>query len=367
MGLARRFGLFFFALMHEFWPSSGFHLLRRDAHGWLQPTDAYWRMLLGRPELVPLPESCPAEQALHAALVAQPLRPVAESELDALQDPDTRDNLALFLRWRDALQQAGSLEAFYLDMFRQGPIRLPPLFIDLVAWAIVRNVLGDTTDAREVRAAELLFRQQRVAVQGGRVLAGDRETLDLLSETAGLGDMGRLLVQGGAPLQALQLPVLDVHNAPHYLEAAERFQYLFDLTHQLTQDLGHGLVFQLTQALSGLTALAAVLERWVAHFLGVAVRIEPAQQISDPAWRWHIGLDGESTTILNDLYQDQPVDADRMARLVSLFRLDFADPAEMRADVAGRPVYLGLAMNADGVLRLKPQNLLLNLPLARTV
>jgi len=36
----------------------------------------------------------------------------------------------------------------------------------------------------------------------------------------------------------------------------------------------------------------------------------------------------------------------------------------VRADVAGRPVYLGLAMNADGVLRLKPQNLLLNLPLA---
>ena len=38
----------------------------------------------------------------------------------------------------------------------------------------------------------------------------------------------------------------------------------------------------------------------------------------------------------------------------------------MRADVAGRPVYLGLAMTADRLLRVKPQNLLLNLPLARS-
>jgi len=33
--------------------------------------------------------------------------------------------------------------------------------------------------------------------------------------------------------------------------------------------------------------------------------------------------------------------------------------------VAGRPVYLGMAMNAKGKLRLKPQNLLVNLPLVR--
>jgi hypothetical protein len=30
-------------------------------------------------------------------------------------------------------------------------------------------------------------------------------------------------------------------------------------------------------------------------------------------------------------------------------------------------VYLGLAMAADGLVKLKPQNLLLNLPLARPV
>ena len=80
-------------------------------------------------------------------------------------------------------------------------------------------------------------------------------------------------------------------------------------------------------------------------------------------WRWHVGLDAEANALLNDLYEDRPVDDERSARLLSLFKLTFADPAEMRADVAGRPVYLGMAMNADGLLRLKPQNLLTNLPL----
>ena len=37
----------------------------------------------------------------------------------------------------------------------------------------------------------------------------------------------------------------------------------------------------------------------------------------------------------------------------------------MRAAIAGRPVYLAMAMNESNVLKLKPQNLLLNLPLAR--
>jgi hypothetical protein len=138
---------------------------------------------------------------------------------------------------------------------------------------------------------------------------------------------------------------------------------LLDLTHEVTNDLSHGLVFTLTRARSGLKALAGVLQLWVQHFLGVAVTIRPLQKIEDEAWRWHVGLDAESTAILNDLYEDRPVQPDRMQRLVSLFRLEFVNPAEMRADVAGKPVYLGLSMDAGKVLRLKPQNLLINLPL----
>jgi hypothetical protein len=37
----------------------------------------------------------------------------------------------------------------------------------------------------------------------------------------------------------------------------------------------------------------------------------------------------------------------------------------MLADVRGKPVYLAMAVDADQRLKLKPQNLLLNLPLAK--
>ena len=52
-----------------------------------------------------------------------------------------------------------------------------------------------------------------------------------------------------------------------------------------------------------------------------------------------------------------------MTRLLSLFRLAVADKGAVIDEMAGRPVYLGLAMDRQGKLRLKPQNLLLNLPL----
>jgi hypothetical protein len=42
--------------------------------------------------------------------------------------------------------------------------------------------------------------------------------------------------------------------------------------------------------------------------------------------------------------------------------MQFADPTAMRRDIAGRTVYLALSVDAEQVLRMKPQNLLLNLP-----
>jgi hypothetical protein len=292
---------------------------------------------------------------------------VAPQELSALADDDARENYAVFLRFRDALVNAGTLEAYYLQLMRSGSVNVPAVFIDAVVQALLRNLLDDCNDAFEARAAEMLFRPQRITLHEGQMLAGDRATLDMFNETAGLGDMGRLLLESGALQPRIEMQVLGADNALQYWQGSERHQFLLDLTHELKQDLSHGLTFRMTSARSGLKALARVLERWVAHLLGVQVQIEPVHQITDSAWRWHVGLDVESTAILNDLYQDRPVDDERMARLVSLFTLTFADPAEMRADVAGKPVYLGLATDAQGLVRIKPQNLLLNLPLATQV
>lgn len=344
--------------------------LQCNERGWLLPDDGYLRLFLARPELAPLPESCPAELALHAALVDSPSRPVAPGEVLALQDADARDSYTLFLRFRDGLLAAGSLEAYYLSLFTAGGtghINIPPLFVDWLAQAITHGLLTDSTDAYEVRAGELLYRSQRISSEGGQVLSGDRETIDMLNETGGLGDFGRFLAEAKAPLRSIKLQVLTDDNAPDYWQSGGRHAFLLDLTHEVSNDLSHGLVFTMTRARSGLKALAGVLQKWVQHFLGVAVTIRPLQKVDDAAWRWHVGLDAQASALLNDLYEGRDVAPERMQRLISLFRLDFANPREMRADVAGKPVYLGLMMDAEGVLRLKPQNLLVNLPLRQPV
>jgi Family of unknown function (DUF6352) len=352
------------------WAACGHHLLQPNAKGWLTPTDAYWRLWLERPELALVQASCPAEQALHAALVQAPCRAVTEQDLLALQDDDARANYRLFTGFRDAVQLAGSLEAAYIGFFKAGAIQIPPLFLDLLVQAIVCQLLQDEHDPWLWRAAELLFRRQRISVQDGRVLSGDSAVLDLLNETGGLGAMGRLLMQGGAAVPVVHIEVLSPDSAPRYwqrLRGAGRFNFVLDLTHEVRNELPHGLTLTMTRSQSGLKALAQVLQRWVRHFLGVDVQIQPESRVEDPAWRWHLGLDVESTQLLNDLYRGDEVAPERQQRLVSLFRLTFAEPQVVQPDVRGKPVYLGLAMAADGQLKLKPQNLLLNLPLAAPV
>ena len=348
--------------MHDFWPDSGYLHLERTPAGWLRPTDAYLRHLVDSlGELALVEESDSAEIALHRALCETPSRVVGDEELAALQDPDARANYRMFLAFRDALLAAGTLEAYYLGVMRSGRITTPPLLIDRVVAAIVRHLLDASGDSYEARAGELLFRAQQLTIANGRMLAADRETLQ--RRTPGPGVLGALI--GGAGLAASsELDVLSNENAVEYWTRSADHDFVLDLTHELTVALDQGLNFKLTRARSGLKALSGVLEKWVGHLLGAAVSITPLAAIDDSAWRWHIGLDADSMALLNDLYEDRPVDDERMQRLVSLFRLEFAVPAEARADLVGKPVYLGLAMDARSTLKLKPQNLLLNLPLA---
>ena len=367
----------------DLWPACGATWLEPDAQGWLAPTPDYFRAWLTRPELELVPESCRAEAALHRSLSTDPLRPVREAEFAAVKDDDVRSNYRHFIALRDGLVKARTLQGWLLALWRGGNQGTPPVFIAQVVQAVVRQLLvggpraaDEGADAVTARAAELLFREQRVSRHEGRWFAGDRATLDLERETHGFGDLGRLLAQAQQPLRAAEMQVLQAGNAQAYWAEATRTPrsgsaalarhgFLLDLTHTIEQDLGHNLVFRLTQARSGLQGLAVVLQRWVQHLLGVEVTITPLEKIDDPQWRWHVGLDVESTALLNDLYEDQPVDSERLQRLISLFKLDFADPRDMAAAVAGKPVYLGLMASPDMLLRVKPQNLLLSLPLAQ--
>jgi hypothetical protein len=332
----------------DFWPNSGYHLLSTNDAGHLAVTDAFLRAYLQRPEIAPIEESCDAERALHGALMANPREAVGDARIDAMADADARDNYRVVLDFRDRLVAAGTIEACYLDIFRSGGVNIPPLFIDQMAHVVARRVIDGTDDPFRARAAELLFREQTVTLKDGAVLLGDAETVEMLASTAGMGSLGKLVVDSGAQARQIDMDVLLSETADIYWDRNERYDTVLDITF----------------ARPGLDALCRVLEGWVRHFLQAEISIQPIQEINDDKWVWHLGLDAEASSLLNDLYEGVDVDDARMGRLLSLFRLDFKDPNQMAADLRGRPIYLALCMTPDNRVRVKPQNLLVNLPLA---
>jgi uncharacterized protein DUF6352 len=334
----------------DFWRNSGFHLLQRDAAGRLRVTDDFLRAYLLRPEIRPVEESGPDEIALHEALMDDPRRDTSDAELARIEDADARDNYRVLLSFLGRLRRAASVEACYAGIFSGGNVAVPPLFLDQLAQIILRNILEGCEDPLEARAAEIFYREQKANTEEGVVMLADLETVEMHASGGAYGSLGRLIVEAQAPLAAVNLDVLDSENAAMYW----------------LRDQRHDFVISLNVGRAANKAFCRVLEKWVRHFFDVEVRVEGLRAIEDRGWAWHLGLDAESTAVLNDLWRAEEVEPGRMRRVLSLFRLDFADPAAMRPDVAGRPVYLALSMDESSVVRMKPQNLLLNLPLAQT-
>jgi hypothetical protein len=291
-------------------------------------------------------ESCDAERRLHAGLMASPRRAVAEAEIEALADADARHNYRTLLGFRDRLLAAGTVEGCYMGLFK-GAIDVPPLFIGQLVHVILRNLLEGCDDPLRLRAAELFFREQQATLQDGHVLLADLETVQMHAAGSRYGSIGRLIVEAQGSLGKVDLDVLDRANAALYWERESR----------------HDTVISLTYGRAALDALCRVIEAWVAHFHGLRVAVKPVRRIEESRWAWHIGLDAESTAILNELWSGAQVEQGRMRNILALFSLQFEEPAAMRADIAGRTVYLALSANAGQEVRMKPQNLLTSLPL----
>jgi hypothetical protein len=336
--------------MHDYWRHCGYNLLDKTPDGHLVVTDDFLRSLLERPELAPVAESCESEIALHERLLAQPRAELDMQQLAALSDDDARSNYGIWLRFRQRLLAHPTLEASYMALFQGEGVDVPPVFVHQLTQILLRHTMGGAAGAMQVRAAETLFRPQRISVQeDGQVMAADEETVERHAISANFGAIGELLKQGGAALRTAELDVLREDNADVYW----------------ARDQNHDLVVSLNHGQPALEALCRVLEGWVRHFLGTAVRVEVARSIDDDNWVWHVGLDAQASAVLNDLYQGLDVSEERMAAMLSLFRLEFEEPTVMRPEIAGSPVYLAMAMDSGRRLKLKPQNLLLNLPLAR--
>ena len=336
--------------MSNYWPNSAYQTLLTSPDGQLLVTDDFLRTYLQRPELSLVPESCAAEQALHQRLTENPRTEITEQDIAAMADEDIQENYRVWLRYRTRLLAASSLEGFYMSLFKGDGVDVPPLFVMQLAQIFVRHILGDDAHPLEVRMGEIFFRTQKITVlEDSIVMAADEE---VVARNAQAGESGNImdLLKGKSMLtKSADLDVLYEDNAAEYWTRNEDFDFAVQL------NFGH----------EPINHFCRVLEKWIKHFLGVSVRITPMQQISDPKWSWHVGLDAAATEILNKLYNKELLEADELEKVICLFRLDFIDETAVTKVQQGKPVYLAIAMNDQQQLKLKPQNLLFNLPLAR--
>ena len=329
--------------MREFWVSSGHHLTHRTEGGGLAITDELLLAYLARPELMPPDEACVAERDLHAALMKEPRRMVTAQQIEAIADADARENWTFMLAFRDRLLAAPSVEAAYLGLVRQGGGPIPPLFLNHLTHLILRNALDGCQDPHVLRAAELFFRPQRASLQDGSVLLADAELIG--EHELGKTQSPLVAMLGKEPVS--DLDVLGDENAWTYWSRSDAFTMALNLGSNARSREG----------------LARVIEVWIAHLLGVDTKVEPVARIEDRDWRWFVGLDAEGTRIGNALWSGENVDAEA-SRVIALFRLAFAAGTPLEPNAAGHPVYLLLAMDPDKMVRLKPQNLVMGLPLA---
>ncbi len=331
----------------DFWVASGHHLCDRDEAGRVVPTPDLWRAFLARPELVPPEEACAAERALHESLLADPLRAVTPAEIGTLADRDAQENYSVFLRFRDRVLAQPTLEAAWLALFREGVEGVPPLFLQMLTHLVARAALDGVGDPFTLRAAELFFRPQRAAIHQGALLLADEEVVEMRAADGGFGALGHLLVEAGAPPREVELDVLSEDNAHLYHGRSDAHDFALDIA----------------EGRAGQAGLARALERFIAHVVGEEVTITPVPIIEDRDWSWHVGLDAEATSIANDLWNGRKVAQERLARILWLGVLDFADATRVLPRMAGRKVYLALAMDGAKRVRMKPQNLATGLPL----
>jgi Family of unknown function (DUF6352) len=328
---------------HDFWVSSGHLLLQRDESGHLLVTDAFIKAFYARPEVMPPPEACDAERALHTRLMIAPSDPVAASEIEIITDPDARENWSMLIAFRDHLISSRTLEGAYLGLVKTGMGRTPPLFINQLVHAILRNALDEVDNAFVLRTAEFFFRAQRLTVNDGALLLADEETVD-----------GSKTDHHASPLVSMfgeqavkDLDVLMGENAQGYKARSDAFDMVIDFGFDK----------------EARTALGEVIRRWIVHLTGLEPAVRPVATIHDKNWVWFIGLDQEATALGNMLWKGKDLpEADR-ARVVALYEMTFADTSRILPNVDSQPIYLILAMGQDRIIRMKPQNLIAGLPL----
>ena len=322
----------------DFWLTSGWHLLEKDSNGKLIPTKDFMKAYFSRPEVEIIEESCDAEKKINKKLTADPFASVTKKELNEIIDQNVKFNYQMILNFRDFLSKSNNLEEAYLKFCRGEKINFPPLFLDQIVQNILRNILDADPIALQARAAEIFFRSQVVNIAEDEIMLADEEMVNF--------EVGNIQNQKNTNKQQdVDVDILRESSADNYWVRSDRFDTSIDVAFT-------------KPALDG---LARVIEKWIFHFLMINVSVSPLQKIEDEKWSWHIGMDTDSSKILNELYNGEEITDSKLKQILCLFKLESEEG--FIKEMQNKPVYLALSMNKDSIVKFKPQNLLTNLPL----
>ena len=337
--------------MPDFWRSCGYRLLTTGTDGRLTLTDDFLRASLLRPELAPVPESCAAELALHDTLMAAPRGAVGDAELAALADPDIRENYAIWLRFRGRLTAAPSLEAAYAALFRDG-VDVPPLMVQ----QLTRGAAAASAGRRRRSDARARRRDAVPAAEDRRARRWRRD--------------GRRRADGRAAFDDRRLRQPRRAPAAEPGAAADR-RSRCPRRGKRAPPTGSATSATISRSASIADArrwprLCRVLERWIAHFLGVAVTIEPKREIDDERWVVARGprRRGERAPQRSCTTASTSTRNEWAAFCVCSSSGSRIPPTCARTSPGVRSIWRW-RWTPQSRLKLKPQNLLLNLPLAR--
>jgi hypothetical protein len=214
--------------------------------------------------------------------------------------------------------------------------------VNQLVHVILRNILDLCDDPVVLRAGEMFFRPQRLTVHDGSLIAADEETV-MSSAPQPVSPLVSML---GLP-QPGGVDVLNDDNAATYWERSDQFDMALDMT----------------AGRRGLAALGTVIARWIAHLLAVEVAVEPLIEAQNVDLSWYVGLDAQGTAIGDALWKGEDLEDAVRERIVGLYRLTLPNPDVALDTARNEPIYLLLAMTADGTVRMKPQNLLTGLPI----
>lgn len=338
----------------DFWVSSGHHLVDRSEAGGLLVTDDFLKAYLARPELMPPDEACPVERGLHAQLLETPRARISGEEIALMADADARENLALYLAFRDHLLAHPTLEAAYLALLRQGAGKgtgkglgmgsTPPLFIQHLTHLVARNAFDGIEDAWTLRAGECFWRTQRVTFHEGSLLLADQEAIESHEHDR---DHSPLLNMLGGPAVS-ELEVLNDENAGSYAGRSDAHDLVYDLSHPDKGRLG----------------IARAMEIWTRHLLGFSPVYVPVEKFADESFAWFLALDAEGTAMGNKVWTGEALDESETRRILALFAFTLPDHPRILADKRGKRAFAILGSGGDRLVRIKPQNLIAGLPLA---